>query len=151
MIGILYILLCVALGRVLCGFFFKNLKKPALEAGLPAFLVQLPAWYLTGTLTMTWLVYLIAYLFQKAEEPLFYGNLIAGLLVGVLLALAVIFGKRTGKSGGDSGKIKDFFLGESPEKGIGPVLYSLIAVGFTAFLMFLTFKVVDGSIYVGYS
>jgi len=149
MLGILYIFLCVACGMTLCGLLFKNLKQPALEAGLPRFLVQLPAWYLTGTLTVTWMVYLISYLFQNAEKPLFYGNLITFLLVTVFLVIMIIRSKKSEKLFGD---VKGFFFGEDKtKKNIGPVWYSLVAVVFTGFLMFLTFKVVDGSIYVGYS
>ena len=152
MIGILYILLCVVCGMALCGIFFKNLKKPALEAGLPTFLVQLPAWYLTGTLTVTWLVYLTAYLFQNAKEPLFYGNLIVLLAAVVLLIVVAVYEKKAGKLQGIPAKTKELFFGvDGMEKGAEPILYTLVSVMFTGFLMFLTFKVLDGSIYVGYS
>ena len=93
MIGILYIILCTLCGCALCRLLFKNLKQPAYVTGLPAFMVELPAWYLTGTLTVTWLVYLIAYCFQDAKEPLRYGNMVAWFLVIVFLAAAVIFDK----------------------------------------------------------
>jgi len=157
MIGILYIILCTLCGAALCGMLFKKLKQPAAVAGLPAFLVELPAWYLIGTLTVTWLVYLFAYLFQNAAEPLLYGNLFAGFLTIAFLAAVVIFGK---KATGDKkrwkafGKCtKEFFMMEKSkeEQALGPVLYTLAAVVFTGFLMFLTFKVVDNSVYVGYS
>lgn len=153
MIGVLYILLCTICGSVLCGFLFKNLKKPAIDSGLPAFLVQFPAWYLTGTLTVTWMVYLIAYLFQDAKEPLFYGNLITFGIVVLFLAAVFFLGNGREKLQGAGRRIRPFFLGEKSEeeKSYGPILYTLLAVIFTGFLMFLTFKVVDGCIYVGYS
>ena len=89
-LGILYIILCMLCGCALCSLLFKNLKKPAEDAGLPAFLVQLPAWYLTGTLAVTWLVYLTAYLFQKKEEPLYYANLIVAILTVIFIAVVAI-------------------------------------------------------------
>ncbi len=153
MIGIFYILLCTLCGGVLCGLLFQNLKKPAQEAGLPAFLVELPAWYLTGTLIVTWLVYLSAYIFQNAEEPLFYGNLTAFVLVVAFLAAVALFNGKKRERCGAGRQIKEFFLGEKSkeEQAFGPILYTLTAVLFTGFLMFLTFKVIDNSIYVGYS
>ncbi len=150
MIGILYILLCIMCGMALCGFFFKNLKETARKAELPAFLVQLPAWYLTGTLAVTWLVYLLGYVFQKAEEPLFYANLITFFVVVAVLLLAMICGKKYEKILPAKGSGKTFFLGEE-NVTFGPLLYTLIAVVFTGFLMFLTFYVSDGSVKVGYS
>ncbi len=152
MIGILYILLCTLCGGTICGLLFKNLKNPAKEAGLPAFLVELPAWYLTGTLVVTWLVYLTAYLFQNAEEPLLFANWIVLSLVVVFLAAVVIFRKgwQQWKKAGNG--IRNFFLGEgSIEAAGGPLMYVFIAILFTGFLMFLTFHVADGNIKVGYS
>lgn len=153
MIGVLYILLCVLCGAALCGLLFKNLGKPAEEAGLPMFMVKLPAWYLIGSLTLTWLVYLIAYLFQNAKEPLLYGNLFTMLLAVAFLAAAVVWGNGKEKLSGWKNKGKEFFLLEKSKEtqAYGPILYTLAAVAFTGFLMFLTFKVVDNSIYVGYS
>ena len=153
MLGVLYILLCVLFGSALCGLLFHNLEKPAKEAGLPAFMVKLPAWYLIGTLGVTWSVYLVSYLFQNTAEPLLYGNMITWFLVVGFLAAVFFFGngrelcKDTGK------KCREFFSMEKfqGEKAYGPILYTIVTVMFTGFLMFLTFKVVDNSIYVGYS
>lgn len=153
MIGIVYILLCILCGSAICGLLFKDLRQPARESGLPAFLVELPAWYLTGTLLVTWLVYLVSYLFQKAEEPLLYGNLIVMFLMVAFLAAVFYFGKGKEKIFGTRGGVKKFFLGEKGEEesAYGPLLYVFMAVVFTGFLMFLTFHVVDGNIKVGYS
>ncbi len=154
MLGILYILICTLCGAVLCGLLFKNLKQPAKVAGLPVFLVELPAWYLTGTLLVTWLVYLVSYLFQGTKQPLLFGNLITGLLVFIFLMLYGMwkkppFWKKWCSKKGTG--IKEFFFTNASEQAYGPILYTVAAVCFTAFLMFLTFKVIDNSIYVGYS
>lgn len=153
MLGILYIILCTLCGSALCGLLFKNLKNPAKEAGLPAFLVELPAWYLTGTLVLTWLVYLSSYMFQKAEQPLLFGNLITWFLAIGFLTVVAVLGRKKERFQGAGKQIKEFFLiGKSKEElAYGPILYTIAAVAFTGFLMFLTFKVVDNSIYVGYS
>ncbi len=153
MLGVLYIVLCTACGATLCGLLFKNLRKSAEAAELPAFLVELPAWYLTGTLIVTWMVYLFSYLFQDAKEPLLFGNMITALLAVVFLAAVIIFGKAKEKLPGMGRRTKEFFLMEKSkeEQAYGPILYTLAAVAFTGFLMFLTFKVVENSIYVGFS
>ena len=52
MLGVVYILLSILCGSTICRLLFKNLGKPAEEAGLPAFMVKLPAWYLIGTLQL---------------------------------------------------------------------------------------------------
>lgn len=149
MLGAAYIILSTIFGAALCNIFFKNLKAPAVKCGLPPFLVQLPAWYLTGTLSLTWLVYLAAYVFQNQKKPLFFGNLIACGAVLVFLGIYTVYFKGFQKH---PVKLKPFFLGENEkQKASGPLLYTLLAVLFTAFLMFLTFKVVDGNVYVGYS
>lgn len=149
MLGAAYIMLSTIFGAALCNIFFKNLKAPAVKCGLPPFLVQLPAWYLTGTLSLTWLVYLTAYVFQNQKKPLFFGNLIACGAALVFLGIYMVYFKGFQKH---PVKLKPFFLGEEEkQKASGPLLYTLLALLFTAFLMFLTFKVVDGSIYVGYS
>ena len=94
MLGLLYILLCVLCGSTLCGLLFKNLEKPAMEAGLPAFMVKLPAWYLIGTLAVTWPVYLFSCLFQNMERPLFWGNLVTWLPAIVFLVVVLYLKKR---------------------------------------------------------
>ena len=151
MLGIVYILLCTLCGSALCGLLFKNLKQPAKVAGLPAFLVELPAWYLTGTLFVTWLVYLISYVFQNTEKPLLFGNLFTLVIVLAFLAAVIFFKKE--KPAGIKTSVRKFFLGEKgqEEDAYGPLLFVFAAVLFTGFLMFLTFHVSGDKIRVGYS
>ncbi|MBQ8632862.1 MAG: hypothetical protein IJ420_04590 [Lachnospiraceae bacterium] len=155
MLGVLYILLCVLCGSAICGLLFRNLGKPAEEAGLPAFMVKIPAWYLIGTLAVTWPVYLFSYLFQNTEKPLLWGNLVTWLLaIGfVTVVFLVNKGKKNVKEmiSGTGSRTKEFFFMEKESQAYGPILFTFAAVAFTGFLMFLTFKVLDNSIYVGYS
>ncbi|MBP3595096.1 MAG: hypothetical protein J6J44_11245 [Lachnospiraceae bacterium] len=155
MLGVVYILLCVLCGSAICGLLFKNLGKPAEEAGLPAFMVKLPAWYLIGTLAVTWPVYLFSYLFQNAQKPLFWGNLVTWLLA--IAFVTVVFLANKGKKSvkemfsGTGSRTKEFFFMEKESQAYGPILFTIVTVAFTGFLMFLTFKVLNNSIYVGYS
>ena len=155
MLGVVYILLCVLCGSAICGLLFKNLGKPAEEAGLPAFMVKLPAWYLIGTLAVTWPVYLFSYLFQNAQKPLFWGNLVTWLLA--IAFVTVVFLANKGKKSvkemfsGTGSRTKEFFFMEKESQAYGPIVFTIVTVAFTGFLMFLTFKVLNNSIYVGYS
>lgn len=155
MLGVVYILLCVLCGSVICGLLFKNLGKPAEEAGLPAFMVKLPAWYLTGTLALTWPVYLFSYLFQNTPKPLLLGNLVTWLIAIAFIAVVFLVnkGKKSVKEmfSGTGSRAKEFFFMEKESQALGPILFTFMTVAFTGFLMFLTFKVLDNSIYVGYS
>ena len=153
MIGIVYILLSILFGGVLFNILIKNLKQPAAETGLPAFMTELPAWYLTGTLCVTWMVYLFAYLFRNTDEPLLFGNAVALFFVIALLAAYYFFGKGKETLGNVKSKVVTFFFGKKAEEeqAYGPILYTLLCLAFTGFLMFLTLKVIDNSIYVGYS
>ena len=85
MLGIVYVIWSVLLGATLCGVFLPRLGKRARQTGVPEYMVKAPAWYLTGTLTLTWLVYLISYLFQGKEQPLLFGNLIAWGIAGGMI------------------------------------------------------------------
>ena len=85
MLGLIYILLSVLFGRMLCKLLFDNFKNVIRITAVPAFMICLPSWYLTGSLIMTWMVYLVSYLFQNSTEPMKYGNLIVMLFIAVMV------------------------------------------------------------------
>ncbi len=147
MLGILYILVCICVGAILCRLFFTQIKNPARICGLPQYMVQFPVWYLTGTLFVTWLVYLISYLFQEAKQPLFYGNLITMIIVVLLVAMLIVRKRKNIKVA------KEEFA-KSLKKELndyGMLLFTLLVIAFVSFLMFLTFYVEGKEIHVGYS
>ena len=147
MLGILYILICICFGAVLSRFFFSQIDKPAQYGKLPQYMVQLPVWYLTGTLFVTWMVYLISYLFQKTEQPLLYGNLISMIMVTLIIIVSTLKKKQKRKCTKEA--LYHFFVIES--KDFSLLLFTLIVIGFVSFLMFLTFHGDENNIYVGYS
>jgi len=55
--------------------FTKSLSLTGKQVKLPAWMVTLPASFLTGTLLMTWTTYISAYLFRTTGEPMLYGNM----------------------------------------------------------------------------
>ncbi|MBE5951798.1 MAG: hypothetical protein E7260_09445 [Lachnospiraceae bacterium] len=153
MLGVLFILLCVMLGRILCDYFLKNLDRVIAKTEVPAFLVKLPAWYLTGTLIVTWLVYLVSYLFQNTKKPLFFGNLIVLLMVAAVIAVVLVLEHKNQKRTFQAEELIAFFDGRAKEKkgSLIPFYFALLAFAFVTYLMFLTLKWKDGSLFVGHS
>jgi len=151
MLGLFFIVLSVLLGRVLCGSFLKNLDRTVEKTGVPAFLVKFPAWYLTGTLMMTWGVYLVSYLFQNTKKPLLFGNLIVLLGVTALVAVFLFLEHRKRETEFQSEELIAFFDGRTKEKkgSFAPFYFVLIALGLVTYLMFLTLRWKDGSICIG--
>lgn len=166
MLGVLYIGFCILCGYMICSCFFPKLSELTKISGegrrvilLPEYFAKLPAWYLIGTLFVSWLVYLMAYLFQNFDKPLFYGNLVAFLMLVPLLAFFFIRRfkgkgilqkevlKNTAYKKEISASLRRFFGG-----GINVYwLYTIVAFVFIASLMFLTFRVSDGTLHVGFS
>ncbi len=153
MLGVIYILVCFFVGAAFCGFFFPNLKKVT-EIGkgdgtiayLPKYFVYIPAWFLTGTLIVTWLVYLTAYIFKGAEKPLLFGDGIVLPLIFVLSLLVIFFVNKTKINDIKKGFTDFFFSGN-----IWFNVFSVFALLFTSYLMYLTFNVSDGNLNVGIS
>lgn len=95
MLGLLYIALCFGVGWVICTYVFPILSKMTEtdynknKINLSSYLLLLPAWYVTGTIAVTWPTYLIAYAFGTQKEPLFYANIIVMPVAILVIAFAV--------------------------------------------------------------
>jgi hypothetical protein len=61
-------------------------------------MVLVPVWYVAGTLALTWIVYILAYLNRNAGEPLLYANRIA-MPVAFLAMVPVYIIKRKNQRG----------------------------------------------------
>lgn len=152
MLGVLYIGLCVLCGYMICSIFFPKLSELTKLSGegrrvilLPEYFVKLPAWYLLGTLFVSWFVYLLACLFQNMDAPLFYGNLAAVLVILLLFAFFAV--KRFELKSFSLVSVRRFFGG-----GMNIYwLYTITVFIFIASLMFVTFYVSGGRLNVGYS
>lgn len=97
MFGILYILLSFTVGFAICTYIFPGLSKITKTdyynriIEVSPYVILLPAWYITGTLAITWPTYLIALLFGNREEPLLYANLIVMPIAFIISFLAVYY------------------------------------------------------------
>ncbi len=101
MLGILYLFFCSFVGYNLLKLFVPELFKISKEAALSGkaiklsnWMLTLPASFLTGTLFVTWITYLltwiIAYLFPGIKRPLIYGNLITFLILSAATAIILL-------------------------------------------------------------
>ena len=94
MIGLLYLFLCFTVGWTLCTYAFPKLSNVVekdyekRKISVSPYLLLLPAWFVTGTLAVTWSTYLIALFFGKEAEPLHYANLIVMPIAFLVSAFA---------------------------------------------------------------
>ncbi len=148
--AILFLLLCMFTGCILCDLFLPQLKTMGEKSflGKPLKLSNLlflfPAWFLIGTLIVTWAVYLIALFLSvtgiNSDNPLIFANICAMTAFTVLDALVYIKVIRR----------KNQPLTVTAPSRLEIVLFSLCLI-FISYLMFLTFYIKDGVLYVGYS
>lgn len=149
MIGLIYILLSYSVGWVICTYAFpllNNITQTDYEMRrihLSPYLILVPAWYLTGTLAMTWPVYIIAYLFGDRQEPLFYSNMIVLPLALIVSVLGIyrhfIIKKKSGQA---------LLCKEATVRRAELILLFLILV-LACVLMWTTFYVYGDKLYVG--
>lgn len=148
MAGLIYLLLCVGTGYLICRFCFPNMcrfgektyKGEPLQVS-PLFLC-LPAWFLFGTLPVTWLTYGIACIFGAKRHPLLYANLIVMPLLAVLLFLGLRYLLKREKP-----ELRKYFSTVTP----GEVLFFSTVLAFFYLLMFWTLFSRNDKLYVGWS
>lgn len=90
MLGILYLLLAVGAGRIITELFYVKGFEDCSENRI---WIDLPVWFGTGILVMTWLCYMISWFFSvylKIKEPLYYGNLFVFLFFGILFLVTYL-------------------------------------------------------------
>ncbi|MDF2485567.1 MAG: putative rane protein, partial [Herbinix sp.] len=151
MIGLLYIVLTFVLGWAICSIAFPKLDSMVetdclkRKISVSPYILLLPAWYVTGTLSLTWVTYLLAYLCKDAGEPLLYANGIAMPLAFLFSVLIYLMKKRSAVQGSLRLLSKD-------RKSIRIELALLFAVIVLAgILMWTTFFVNGDKLYVGVS
>ncbi|NLY74904.1 MAG: YfhO family protein [Firmicutes bacterium] len=156
MLAILYLLTGWLTGYRLIRKFLPQLfkvgnRKSLYDDKIPLehWMVTLPASFLIGTLVITWVTYLAAYCFRNTATPLSYGNLVSlSVFLAVNLYLIVPKGRAYFaklKSIGLSGAA-EFYRTHRRE-----TLFILIVLLVSSFMMFYTFHINNGRIYVGLS
>ncbi len=155
MLGVFYLFICIVTGYMFCKLFFPKLIARAYvkrENGslikLPAYYVLLPAWYITGTMIVTWLVYLVAYICRNEPKPLIYGNVIVlGMLAAAFALFYAMEISRHRIKKIDIGMLKEFFWNGDYTYSV----YAGIVLWFCIVIMYKTFFVADGVLNTGTS
>lgn len=151
MLGILYILISWSLGYIIIKLLLPQLFKIAETNSLWGRLIKLDHWmvtipaaYLIGTLVLTWSTYISAYLFKDTNNPLFFGNLVTLGLSSILISIYVIRQRNSFTS------IFTHKLGPALfKKHKTEIAFITIATILSSFLMFYTFNIRNGTLYVG--
>lgn len=165
MIGILYLILCFSLGWVICSYGYPDLVQITKSSYnkhkicFSPYLMLFPVWFIIGTLAMTWATYITAYIFNRMEEPLLYANGVIIPLTTIIIIVSLIAGNKKGEVSREStstNKIKklsnDMSLICDDEKVRNIELVLLLGITALAFiLMWRTFFIKDGDLYVGVS
>ena len=153
MLGLLYIGLCLVLGYLICrlvfpvleGYLDNSLKGTQMNVS-DAF-IRLPAWFVAGTLVMTWFTYILACLFKNTFSPLLVANTVS--MVAVTCVCIFIFWWLSGNETAEEstgGKLKKIF--NNRIKTCEVITFTVIAVLFI-FLIYQSFFIKDGELYVG--
>lgn len=151
MLAIIYLAVCLFIGYMVCSCVVpeifhvtgKTFDKKTIYVS-PA-LVWVPAVSITGILLVTWSVYILAHFFQSSRTPLVGANAIA-LVFYTILGVGLLLWKKKKNE-----VKKPVFVCES-KKCIGAeCIFLILCLILTTVLMFYTFCVKDGSMYIGYT
>jgi hypothetical protein len=158
MLGILYLCLAWWSGYLIIKKFLPQLFNLHTSISLYGntvplqnWLITLPASFFVGTLFTAWTTYLATLLFCRVKTPLLYGNIISAL---VIILFSIFLSHKKGEKSALLNATKnqtalrmrlETFLKENKFE----ILFSLALVSIYCFLMFYTFFVKKGVMYVG--
>lgn len=146
MLGILYLILAVLLGREITEVLLTWDKKKNGTCGMP-FCMVAAATFGTGTLLLTWAVYIVAWaacVCVGVETPLFPGNLV--VMLGTAVWLGILYAKRK-KSGTKA--LGEAVIYKRPERR--EIIFFGILLVFVTWIMFYVFHMNSGYLYSGFS
>ncbi len=150
MLGILYILISIIAGYMI-------LKWAKLR--LPGWMAMAPASFLAGTLAVTWLTYIVAYLFRSMPKPLIAGNIASfAIVLTISTILFIKYGLFTRIKQGipliRAYVSKDTFrdwLTDAVRRHWVEALYILVVTALFSYMIFHSFRITGTSMLVGYS
>lgn len=146
MFGVIYLILSILIGKEITGLLLP--RRQGEKSGTSVFL-QLPAAFATGTLLMTWAVYLTAWGLSTGagvQKPLFFADFV---VMGGVFAFLLW---RYIKQGRGDGPVRK--LGKRPGTGgctAGEMVFLVFTFLFVTWMMFYTFHVNDGHLYSGFT
>lgn len=148
MLGILYLLLACYVGWHLNKLAFSQIYR--LEGmksfcgtvtNVPSWMATAPFAFITGTMLITWLTYIVSYMARGTASPMVWGNSIVMVIFAVLCVYFFLKEKNKPALNNKAEKRKYTF----------ELWFLVVAGAFCMFLMFYTFYVDNGVINVGRS
>ena len=136
-------------GYVLCTYLLPDLEKITETTfrgntiRLSRGFVLLPAWFVSGTLAVTWTTYLLAFLFQRSDSPLIPANALSISVYAVVSVLGIWLQFRRKREWTLRNQLALLTAGE--------ILFLTAVVCLVGSLMWRTFFVSDETLYVGLS
>ncbi|MDD6035703.1 MAG: hypothetical protein PUC30_05845 [Lachnospiraceae bacterium] len=151
--SILYLLIGVMFGYAVCETLFPDLKRTGNRTFdgqknvMSSYLIQIPAWVLSGIIPLTWMTYLTAYclkVFAGKEYPLLLADILmmALFFTATVVLFLLLYRKR---------KNRTESVSEKSKVTIGEWIFFALLLIFLTQLFFCTFSVTDGNLNVGFS
>ena len=144
MLGIIYLVLCVLIGKELAGLLLSK------KSGYNQIWLTLAAAFGTGVLIMGWATYMTAWAASEAGavHPLIYANAVV-MPVAALIVL-ILYWKRYRKAGSFKGILGTGMITERRLFRKEAVFFGALLV-FLTWIMFYVFFIKDGVLYSGYT
>lgn len=158
MIGVYYIILCMAAGFALVRLVFPqlyiiNAVRPLFKwkTKIPAFMTVLPASYLIGTISMTWLTYFCCYAFRGTGSAMRHGTLLSLAISSAFCIACAIIWRNKLKKVFSGVHIRFSDISERLKKNRVEFVFIAVVTAFWSFLMFRSFYIAGGVIHTGFS
>ncbi|MCR4720719.1 MAG: hypothetical protein K5655_03245 [Lachnospiraceae bacterium] len=145
MAAVSYIALCILMGYVISTAIlpFDHAVTDTFkgkQTGLSQLFYRLPLWFVTGTILMTWMTYILACVFSDRSNPLFLANTVvfSVSVATVIFGFIILFRKK-----------KIPFLCEFGKISHNEIIAVILTVSVVTYLLYLTFHVRGGQLYTG--
>lgn len=149
MLGMLYLMVAVFWGYVVTKRLFPKLAWMTKEdyqgrkLNVSSLFLLIPAWVYVGLIPMTWCVYGTAYLLRASEQSMSFANIIV-ILIFTISALVLFLQ--------DEKKNRNLHI-KKPGLAMDckEIIFTIAVLLLSAILFWTTFRIVDGTLYVGLS
>ena len=148
MLGIFYLVLCFLTGFCIIETVFKNfgaLTESSFygkKINISSMYLRLPAYFVTGVLSVTWLLYIFCCIFRNSSNPIGIANAIVMTAAAVFSGVCMFFLiKRRG----------NIFKGEGKKITTVEIIIITAVCLLVFYLMFKTLGILDGKLKIGLS
>lgn len=149
MLGIIYCLLAILIGKEVAGMFFVSGNRNK-STRTNQFWILASGALGTGLLIFGWITYMISWAASAlgAEKSLIYGNL--AVMAGAAVFLALLYGRRYRKENSILSEYEQALIHDKKQFRKELILLVILAV-FLTWIMFYVFYIKDGVLYSGYT